>query len=149
MQLLDTKDDKIIGFSSSTGVEMLKSRTEQFINWIFEVVMAALFKQLWVIILKTDFRVAVPAAYFLLTNKETSTYKLCLVNLQMICEFSGPQWIHLDSKTSALKSIRYVTFNHPPWAALKSQARCYLCTWEIADGVNHNYFATTSVVTAP
>ena len=109
MELPNTSiGEKILGFCSTSGQDMLRRSVEWYIDGTFDVVSSTWFSQLWVIVVRTPFGVVLPAAFFLLPNKETMTYKLCLQQLQDFCKIEGPTWVHLDFEASALKAVRLV-----------------------------------------
>ena len=74
---LDENDDespKILGFASETGVRELCGSTDWYGDGTFEICKPTMFSQLWMIVVKSSTGASIPAAFFLLPNKDHDTY---------------------------------------------------------------------------
>ena len=77
------KDDVVWGLDYSSGLEVMKKSDAFYGDWTFEMVKDTKFLQVWVIVCSVS-TITVPTAWFLLPNKELTTYKMilsCLKNL--------------------------------------------------------------------
>ena len=68
-------DELVIGFSSATGLEILKSSTIFFGDGTFDIAESTLFKQLFIVVAKAEVGITVPCAFFFLPNKEYEVYE--------------------------------------------------------------------------
>lgn len=105
---IDGKEDKlIIGFASPTMLQVLRVAREWFIDGTWDIVSQTFFTQAWVVVAKLDSGVSVASAFFLLPDKNTSSYKLALKCLKDN-DVDGPELIHVDFEQAEIKSIKEV-----------------------------------------
>ena len=94
------KDERIKGFASESGLEVMRAASDWFIDGTFEI----MFTQLYVVVCKV-IKVNIPCAFFCLTNKEYTSYKRifeCLVNKGA----GSTDRIHIDFEPGALRAVR-------------------------------------------
>ena len=70
----DYESPKILGFASETGVRELCGSTDWYGDGTFEICKPTMFSQLWMIVVKSSTGASIPAAFFLLPNKDHDTY---------------------------------------------------------------------------
>ena len=68
-------DELVIGFSSPTGLEILKSSAIFFGDGTYDIAESTLFKQLFIVVAKAEVGITVPCAFFFLPNKEYEAYE--------------------------------------------------------------------------
>ena len=98
------KDEVVWGFASSYGLDLMKKSDAFYGDGTFEMVKETKFSQVWVIVCP-DSTISVPTAWFLLPNKEYTTYKMilnCLKNLGV----EAPANFHVDFEAAAIKAIK-------------------------------------------
>ena len=128
------KDQKIWGFASQMGIEVMKTATDWFIDGTFELVNSTLFKQLWVVTCAiNETETTVPCAFYLLPCKEPSAYKMAFENLKSL-GLEGPNTIHIDFESGEVIAARDVYPNskivccdfHWKQALTNNISRCHL-----------------------
>ena len=68
-------DELVVGYSSPTGLDILKNSSVFFGDGTFDIAECTLFKQLFIVVAKAAVGITVPCAYFFLPNKETDSYQ--------------------------------------------------------------------------
>ena len=100
-------DDKVIwGFSSPSGMDTMRQANSVFADGTFEMVKQTLFSQIYVFVCPVG-SISVPVAWFLLPNKEYTTYRkvlTCLVDRNIL----APEQFHVDFEPAMHKAIRDV-----------------------------------------
>ena len=66
---LPGKKEKILGFSSQSGIETMKAASNLFGDGTFQIAAATNFAQCWVVVCPVD-SISVPDAFYLLLSKE-------------------------------------------------------------------------------
>ena len=96
------------GFASKTGMDVMRSSKDWFIDGTFEMVNSTLFKQVWVIVCPiNDNSTSIPCAFFLLPSKEYAVYKMVLDCLKSK-DVEAPEKIHMDFEGGPLKAVKAV-----------------------------------------
>ena len=76
-----TNSEAVIwGFSSPSGLDIMKKSESFYADGTFEMVQQTMFSQIWVIVCPVGL-ISVPVAWFCLPNKEYTTYKIVLTCL--------------------------------------------------------------------
>ena len=103
---INKKGDKVIGFASPTMLQVLRGSKEWFIDGTWDIVAQTFFTQAWIIVAKLpSSEASVACAFFLLPDKQATTYKLALDAL-VDKEVPGPDLVHVDFEASEIKAIR-------------------------------------------
>ena len=82
----------------------MNNSSKWFADGTFEICNSTLFVQLWLLVVHTDTGASVPAAFFLLPNKEALTYKMCLKSLNDR-GVVGPDVFNMDFEYSEHKAV--------------------------------------------
>ena len=99
------KKEKVIGFASPTMLQVLRESREWFIDGTWDFVGRTFFSQAWIIVARLPSGLSVASAFFLLPDKQASTYKLAL-NALTEREVPGPDLVHIDFEASEIKAIK-------------------------------------------
>ena len=104
---LDDDSNKVIwGFSSPSGLDTMREAESIFADGTFEMVKQTLFSQIYVFVCPIG-SISVPVAWFLLPNKEYSTYMKVLTCLKER-GLKAPRQFHVDFEIAVMKAIRDV-----------------------------------------
>ena len=101
------RPEKILGFASPEGIDIMKDCTQMYGDGTFAVVEKTLFFQLFVIISTTQTGINVPTAFFLLPCKEAIAYKKALECLKNL-DIDDPPLFHCDFESAIIKSVKDV-----------------------------------------
>ena len=102
---INEKKGKAIGFASPTMLQVLRESREWFIDGTWDLVASSFFTQAWIIVAKLPSGISVASAFFLLSDKQATTYKLAL-NALVEKEVPGPELVHIDFESSEIKAIK-------------------------------------------
>ena len=100
-------DKKIWGFSSDSGLEVMKTASDLYADGTFEFVDQTLFTQVYVIVARLANKQSIPTAFYMLPAKDFQTYKLVLENMKAR-GINAPQNFHIDFESAAIKAIKSV-----------------------------------------
>ena len=106
-KLNDPTTPKILGFSSPFGIELLKDCKLWQIDGTFEIAKCTMFEQVWIINVVTKNDASVPAAYFLLPDKQKTTYKKVL-NCLKAKQILPPAKVYTDFELNEINSLKEV-----------------------------------------
>ena len=100
-------EERVVGFSSPSCLDILKSSDTFFGDGTFDVAKSTLFKQLFIVNAKTTTGITVPCAYFMLPNKEWESYQMIFKTLK---EFGvpPPDYFYSDYEKGIFKGFREV-----------------------------------------
>jgi hypothetical protein len=106
--VVSEEGEKVFGFCSPDGLELLSSSDNWYVDGTFSIVKNTMFTQAWVIVVKTSTDLSVAAAYFLLPNKKAFTYKKVLNHLKVECGIDAPMYIHSDFEDAVFKAVQEI-----------------------------------------
>jgi hypothetical protein len=103
---LPGKKEKILGFSSKSGIETMKAASNLFGDGTFQIAAATNFAQCWVVVCPID-SISVPVAFYLLPSKELVAYQAMFNNLKSLLGEEGyPEKIHLDFEAATIRACK-------------------------------------------
>ena len=105
-RISEDSEEVIWGLASPSGLDTMKQAESIFADGTFEMVKQTLFSQIYVFVCPVG-AISVPVAWFLLPNKEYSTYKKILTCLKER-DIMAPKQFHVDFETAVIKAIRDV-----------------------------------------
>ena len=104
---LEGKDDKVVGFSSPTLLQVLRESMEWYIDGTWDIVRETFFTQAWVVVARLNTGISLPCAFFCLPNKQPICYKLALEAIKNK-GVDAPSTVHLDFEQAEIKAVKEV-----------------------------------------
>ena len=96
---------KIWGFMSPDSIQVAQGSSQLWVDGTFEIVNKTLFTQLWIVTGRSENTgVTIPLAYFLLPNKQPTSYEIVLRKLQELGVVNVDVF-HIDFESGAVKAI--------------------------------------------
>ena len=106
--LAENRPEKILGFASPQGIEIMMTATQMFIDGTFEICETTLFTQLFIIVSTTPTGINVPTAFFFLPTKDAIGYIKILETLKNKYDIPDPPIMHCDFEPGILKAVKQV-----------------------------------------
>ena len=99
---------RVLGFCSPTGITMIKNAGDLFCDGTFEIAESTLFTQVWVVSVKVENKLSLPAMFFILPSKEKPVYKMVFEKIRELLGDSEVQKFHLDFESATLSACKSV-----------------------------------------
>ena len=99
--------EKVIGFASPTGLEVLDTADTWSGDETFEIAEATMFSQVFIILGRSLTGKSVSCCYFLLPNKQFETYKMMFKSLRDK-DISPPRLFFCDFESAIIRAVREV-----------------------------------------